>query len=81
MKIERDEAQKLGLDPEKLVRGAILGSVEIADCVKNSNSKWAIRGQWHWILRSPRRFAKPMPCKGKLGFFRPKVRGISRLTI
>jgi hypothetical protein len=68
LKIELDEALKLKLNPDKLPTGAIVGSVEIVDCVRDSKSKWAIRGQWHWILRNPRYLVKPMPFKGALGF-------------
>lgn len=70
LKIERDEAVKLKLDPDKLPTGAIIGSVEIVDCVRNSKSKWAIRGRWHWILKNPRYLAKPIQFKGALGFIR-----------
>ncbi len=60
----------LNLDPDELPTGAIVGSVEIVDCVLNAKSKWANRGQWHWILKSPRILAKPIPFKGALGFMR-----------
>lgn len=68
LKIEFEEALKLKLNPDELPTGAIVGSVEIVDCVRNSNSKWAIRGQWHWILKHPRCLANPIPFKGALGF-------------
>jgi hypothetical protein len=70
LKVERDEALKLKLDPDELPTGAIVGSVEIVDCIQNSKSKWAIRGQWHWILKNPRALARPIPFKGALGFIR-----------
>jgi hypothetical protein len=70
LKIEHDEARKLKLDPDRLPTGAIVGSVEIFDCIRDSKSKWAIHGQWHWLLRNPRVLAKPIPFKGKLGFIR-----------
>lgn len=70
LQVEREEARKLKLDPDELPPGAIVGSVEIVDCVRNAKSKWAIRGQWHWILRNPRVLTKPIPFKGKLGFIR-----------
>jgi hypothetical protein len=41
---ELDAAAKLGLDPGKLVRGVVVGSVRIVGCVKNAKSRWAIRG-------------------------------------
>jgi hypothetical protein len=67
---ERAAARKLGLDSDGLVRGAIVGDVEIIDCVRNSKRKWAIRGQWHRILSNPRVLAKPIQFKGALGFIR-----------
>ena len=45
---------RLKLNPDDLPTGANVGSVEIVDCVRNSRSKRAIRGQWHWILKNPR---------------------------
>ena len=70
LKVERDEALKLTLDPDELPTGAIVGSVEIVDCVRNAKSKWANRGQWHWSVKSPRILAKPIPFKEALGFTR-----------
>ncbi len=74
LKIEREEALKLKLSPGELPTGAIVGSVEIVDCVRNSKSKWAIGGQWHWILKNPRYLAKLIPFKGALGFIRVPAR-------
>src|SRR5580704_15477971 len=68
LKVEEDEARELKLDPDELSTGAIVGSVEIVDCIRGSKSKWANRGQWHWVLKNPRVLAKPIPFKGKLGF-------------
>jgi hypothetical protein len=70
LKIENDEALELKLNPDELPTGAIVGDVEIVDCVDDSRSKWAIDGQWHWILRNPRHLKTPIPFKGKLGFMR-----------
>lgn len=50
--VEYREARTCGVDPDELTIGAIIGSVEIVDCVRNAKSPWAIRGQWHWILKS-----------------------------
>lgn len=52
---------------EDLERGGIVGSVEIVDCVTNSDSLWFF-GQFGFLLRDP----KPMPIvpwQGRLGFF------------
>jgi len=68
LKVEKEDALRLKLDPDKLPTGAIVGSVSIVGCVQNSKSKWAERGQWHWLLENPRVLAKPVPFKGKLGF-------------
>jgi hypothetical protein len=79
LQVEREEARKLKLDPDELRMGAIVGSVEIVDCVRNYKSKWAVRGQWHWILKNPRVLTKPIPPKGKLGFIRvpnPLLKGV-----
>jgi hypothetical protein len=65
-----DDARALKVDPLILPRGQIVGSVEVVDCVDDSPSRWAIDGQWHWILRNPRYLKTPIPFKGKLGFMR-----------
>lgn len=65
--LEREEAEELRLDPEGLPRGAIIGLVEVVDCVRNYKSKFANKGAWHWVLRSPKALKKPIPYKGKLG--------------
>lgn len=78
LKVEEDEARELKLDPDELSTGAIVGSVEIVDCIRGSKSKWANRGQWHWLLKNPRVLAKPIPFKGKLGFIRVPDRLLRR---
>ncbi len=48
-------------------RGGIVGSVEIVDCVEDSDSNWFM-GRYGFVLRDPR----PLPFapwKGALGFF------------
>ena len=47
--------------------GMILGVVELVDVITDSDSPWALEGQWHWILENPRRFAQPIPWVGRLG--------------
>lgn len=56
---------------ESLNRGGVIGSVEIVDCVSESDSPW-FGGPFGFVLRSP----EPMefrPCRGALGFFKPYV--------
>lgn len=55
---------------ENLPNGAIVGSVEIVDCVQNHPSKWAQEGFWHWVLANPVLFSEPITgVKGKLSFW------------
>ena len=50
--------------------GCIVGSVEIVDCVQDSTSEWAERGQWHWVCRNAKVFAQPVRnVKGRLGLW------------
>jgi len=49
--------------------GNLVGTIELVDCIKDSKSPWAEEGQWHWILRNPILFEKPIPCKGALGLW------------
>ena len=50
--------------------GCIVGSVEIVDCVQDSTSAWAERGQWHLVCRNAKVFAQPVRnVKGRLGLW------------
>nr|DAY54996.1 MAG TPA: ASCH domain protein [Caudoviricetes sp.] len=49
--------------------GAIIGSVEIKDCVQNHPSIWAEKGMYHWVLAYPWAFPEPIPAKGRLSFW------------
>jgi hypothetical protein len=48
--------------------GCIVGSVEIVDCIRKSDSTWFF-GEYGFVLRNPVAFETPVPCKGALGFF------------
>ena len=65
------EAVMSRLDDNEMALGAILGVVDLVDCTEDSRSKWADDPDdaWHWILENPRKLAKPIPCKGRLGFW------------
>jgi hypothetical protein len=59
--------------PTNLLLGAVLGSVEIADCLlplRPCTSEWADAGACHWMLRSPEALAEPIRCAGALGLWR-----------
>lgn len=46
--------------PVAFVRSAIVGSIEIVACVRTARSKWAVPGQYHWLLQAPRQLAAPV---------------------
>ena len=48
--------------------GAIVGAVELWNCIENSDSRWADEGEWHWLVQSPRPI-KPIECTGRLGLW------------
>lgn len=54
--------------PHELVRGSLVGTVEVVDVVTQSASPWFF-GPVGLVLREPRSFHQPIPLKGMLGFF------------
>lgn len=56
-------------DP-RLVYGAIIGTVDVVDCVLSAASPWAVPGSWHWLLSNAVEFAHPIPYHGRLGLFK-----------
>ncbi|HEX9519502.1 MAG TPA: hypothetical protein VF940_25400 [Streptosporangiaceae bacterium] len=54
---------------EALVTGAIIGSVQVTGCVRESRSRWAIPGYWHWLTAVPRAADPVIPLKGQLSMF------------
>lgn len=72
LKERREEATKL-MHPHHFLRrcgGAIVGSIEIVDCVEKSDSPWFF-GAYGFVLQNPVAFERPVLCKGALGFFTP----------
>lgn len=51
-----------------LITGCIVGSVEIVDCVTQSDSKW-FTGPYGFVLKNPIQFETPVPLIGQLGIF------------
>jgi len=47
--------------------------VDLIDCVRKSDSPWARKDAWHWLLARPLEFRTPIPCRGRLGLFMPEV--------
>lgn len=58
--------------------GAIVGEVDIVDCVKASDSPW-FQGPYGFVLANPVAYAEPIPCRGRLGFFEPDLITTPRL--
>lgn len=50
-------------------RGVVLGTVEIVDCVQDSDSEWADHGSRirNWIVKDPVAFAQPIKARGQQG--------------
>ena len=53
------------------VSGAIIGEVDIVDCVDKSDSPWFV-GKYGLILAAAKLYDVPVPCRGKLGIFEPE---------
>ena len=63
-------AQALGVNvppTNELLRGGIIGSVELIDCVNSHDSAWYM-GEKGFVLRNPEPHPF-LPIKGQLGFF------------
>jgi hypothetical protein len=51
------------------LNGRILGSVEVVNCIRDSKSRWAETGMWHWVFRDPIIFEHPPLVSGSLGLW------------
>jgi hypothetical protein len=60
-------ALQQGCEFDQLQRGGLIGSVEIVDCVSDSESSWFV-GDHGFVLRDARK-SPFVPLKGRLGFF------------
>ncbi|HET6516796.1 MAG TPA: ASCH domain-containing protein [Nitrosopumilaceae archaeon] len=81
LKIRINDCKRLKIS-KKLVVGAIIGKAEIID-VKKYNSRLEVKAdskrhlaspdffdrKYGFVLKNPKTFRIPIPCKGKLGFF------------
>lgn len=68
------------LDPEDLPRSAVLGTVELYQCLPTEQLLASLSqrermlgdfgpGRYGWLLRAARRFAQPVPASGALSFW------------
>jgi hypothetical protein len=51
----------------------IIGEVDITGCVEASDSPW-FTGKYGLVLANPVLYERPIPCRGRLGFFIPDIR-------
>jgi hypothetical protein len=54
-------------------RGVIIGEVTITGQVTESENPW-FTGKYGFVLADPKPYEKPIPYKGKLGFFEPDIK-------
>lgn len=79
--VERRDARLAGLDPATLPTGALVGSVNVVDCVPYTPAicdelhaaaadfdPWE-PDLWAWVLEEARRLSVAIPMSGKLGLF------------
>ena len=58
------------VNSDRFIKSAIIGSVDIVDCVRNHDSVWAEKEVWNWVLENPVLFTNPiLNIKGKLSFW------------
>ena len=55
-------------DRKDHVFGAIVGKVNLTDCVMSHTSKWFF-GPQGFVLEDPEEFITPIPCRGQLGLW------------
>ena len=53
---------------DALALGAIVGAVDVADVVRDSDSPWFF-GPVGWLLANAQRFNTPIPTRGRLGLW------------
>lgn len=56
---------------EELAGGVIVGSVYVADCIRDSRSPWARAGVWNWLLENPEPATAVVTFRGREKLFTP----------
>jgi activating signal cointegrator 1 len=66
---------------ENLIRSAIIGGVEVIDCVPVADvyGQRFASGPWCWVLDHPWCLAQPVPMSGKLGLFETPESVVERM--
>lgn len=56
------------------ITSAIIGEVDIIDCVQNHSSIWALPNHYHWVLANAVMYDEPiLNVKGKLSFWEYEI--------
>jgi hypothetical protein len=58
-----------GAREENWDAGLVIGTVDLLDCVRDSDSKRMFPDHWHWVFANPQRLDVPVPAKGRLGLW------------
>jgi hypothetical protein len=65
------ELQDNNTNFNNLSNSAIIGEVDLINCIQNSDSIWAEYGQWHWIISNPNIYINPvLNVKGSLSIWK-----------
>ena len=72
--VQNENRLVTGIDlmPHEFIHGAIIGEVDIVDCVSWHTSRWWM-GLYGFVLENAVEYETPIPCKGMLGFFEPEL--------
>jgi hypothetical protein len=54
---------------DAMVRGAIVGLVDVVGCEEHTKSRWHVRGHYGFALANPRALVKAIPYNGRLSFW------------
>jgi hypothetical protein len=66
-----DLEREFGIDPKRLIYGAVIGSVELTDIVTDHPSRFFV-GPYGWVLQDARPIV-PVPLRGQLRIFNAKL--------
>jgi len=71
-----------GKEGQPLDFSAIVGQVDIVDCIQDSTSIWAEPGAWHWKLANAIKYENPiLEVKGALSFWEFKPEDLERMVV
>jgi hypothetical protein len=62
------QSMSYGFSKDLLTRGALIGEVDIVDCVTDSDSPW-FTGKYGFVLANPELYSRPKYYRGELGLF------------